>query len=392
MLTNVKIKGLKPKDKRYRVSDGNNLYLMILPSGGKVWRVRFTFAGKRKEISLGTYPEVSLKDARKKRLEIREQLAKGINPAMKEGNTFQAVASEWWKSRKEEWSKGHAALTWRRLEKNIFPWIGHRPVSEITSRELLEALRKIEARGAIETARRICQVCGQIFLYGVACGYCENNIANGLTTALKKQKPRNFAAITDPAKMRTLLRDIDAFEGHFVVKSALQLAPLVFVRPGELRKAEWKEIDLENAMWLIPAERMKKKRPHLVPLSRQAVKILKDLYPLTGHGTYVFPSVRTDARPISENTLNVALRRLGYSKEEMTAHGFRTMASTRLHEMGWKSEVIEKQLAHADKNKVRGVYNKAQYLDERKRMMQAWADYLDGLKRGAEVIPLERRA
>ncbi len=398
-LSDTKIKNLKPKDKPFKVYDEKGLFLMVTPAGGKLWRFRYRFGGKEKTLSFGKYPDVSLKAAREKRHEARALLEEGKDPSavkrqeqISATKSFEVVAREWWKTNHEKWSEGHADLIWRRLEKNIFPWIGHRPVSEITSRELLETLRRIEKRGALETARRINQVCGQVFLYAIGCGYCENNPANGLTVVLKRRKPRNFAAITDPAKVGSLLRDIDSFEGHFVVGCALKLAPLVFVRPGELRKAEWKEIDLDAALWTIPGEKMKMKRPHLVPLSRQAVEILKSLYPLTGHGTYVFPSVRTVTRPISENTLNVALRRLGYTKEEMTAHGFRTMASTLLHEMGWRSEVIETQLAHRDRNKVRGVYNKAQYLGERRKMMQAWADYLDSLKEGAKVIPFERKA
>ena len=396
-LTDVKVKNLKAKDKQYKVADEKSLYVQVTPAGGKLWRFKYSFGGKRKVIALGRYPDVTLSMARQKRREAKSLLADGIDPAVEKQakqidkvNTFHKVAAEWWRSKKDIWSDGHAALIWRRLEKNVLPWLGDRPVIEITARELLEVLRKIEARGAIETARRICQVCGQVFMYGVACGYCENNIASGLVTALKQRKTRHYAAITEPDKVKTLLRDLEAFEGSFIVLSALKIAPLVFVRPGELRKAEWQEIDLEAALWTIPAEKMKMKRPHLVPLSSQAVKILEDMYPLTGHGLYVFPSVRTDKRPISENTLNVALRRLGYSKDEMTAHGFRTTASTLLHEMGWKSEVIEMQLAHRDRNKIRGVYNKAQYLDERRDMMQKWADYLDGLKDGARVIPIRQ--
>ena len=398
-LTDVKIKNLKAKDRPYKVADKNNLYVQVSPAGGKLWRLKYSFCGKRKVMALGKYPIISLSEARQKMLDAKKLLTDGIDPAVERQkkqadnvNTFQKVSAEWWQAKKATWSQGHAALIWRRLEKNILPWLGNRSVADITTRELLEVLRKIEARGAIETARRICQVCGQIFMYGVACGYCENNIASGLVTALKQRKTRHFAAITETDKVKGLLRDIDAVEGSFVVSCALKITPLVFVRPGELRKAEWQEIDLEAALWTIPSEKMKMKRPHLVPLSSQAVEIFKDIYPLTGHGLYVFPSIRTDKRPMSENTLNVALRRLGYSKDEMTAHGFRTTASTLLHEMGWKSEVIETQLAHRDRNKIRGIYNKAQYLDERRDMMQAWADYLGGLKADAKVIAINKAA
>ena len=371
----------------------------VTPAGGKLWRFKYRFNGKYKTLSIGKYPLVSLAEARERLREAKKQLADGVDPSaakrerkLNQEKVFETVALEWWQAKRGKWSEGHANLVWQRLEKNVLPWLKSRPVTELTTRELLEVLKRVEARGAIETSRRIGQILNQIFIFAVAAGYCENNPASNLNLALKETKTRHMPAITDPDAIGALLRAIDSFQGTFVVRQALRLAPLVFVRPGELRKAEWEDFDLDGALWTIPAHKMKMKRDHLVPLSRQAVEILRELEPLTGDGRYVFPSVRTKARPISENTLNAALRRLGYSKDEMVAHGFRTMASTRLHELGWRSEVIELQLAHADKNTVRGVYNRAEYLEERRRMMQAWADYLDSLKAGGKVLAFKREA
>jgi len=398
-LTDVRIRNLKPKDRSYKVFDGGGLYLEITPAGGKLWRFKYRFDGKHKTLSIGKYPLISLAEAREKHMEAKKLLEKGIDPSaakreqrLKQAKTFEAMASEWWHAKKDKWSPDHASLVWRRLEVNVLPWLKSGPIAEMSTRELLEVLRRVEDRGAIETARRVGQILNQVFIFSVAAGYCENNPAGNLNQALKECRPKSFPAITEPEKIRELLLAIDSFSGSFIVRQALRLAPLVFVRPGELRKAEWTEIDLERALWTIPAEKMKKKRPHLVPLSRQAVEILKELQPLAGHGKYVFPSVRTNERPMSENTLNVALRRLGYSKDEMVAHGFRTMASTRLHEMGWPSHVIETQLAHVDRNSVRAVYNRAEYLEDRIRMMQAWADYLDALRVGTNVLPFRSRA
>jgi len=397
-LSDAQIRGLRPKEKQYKVSDGGGLYLHITPSGGKLWRFKYRFGGKEKSLSLGVYPDLKLADARKKHRQAREQLANGVDPAtakreskFRAEKTFETVASEWWEAQRDKWSKDHAQTVWRRVEMNVLPWLKDRPVNDISTAELLETLRRIEARGAVETAHRVGQICSQVFMFAIASGLLENNPANNISKALKAAPAKSMPALTEPKQIKVLLETIDDFEGSFIVRQALRIAPLVFVRPGELRKAEWENIDLDAALWTIPAEKMKMKRDHLVPLSKQAVEILKELEPLTGSGRYVFPSVRTPSRPMSENTLNVALRRLGYSKEQMVAHGFRTMASTRLHEMNWKSEVVEFQLAHADKNKVRGVYNRAEYLEERKRMMQAWADYLESLKSGAEVIPFNKK-
>lgn len=396
-LTNTQIKNLKPAEKPKKIYDGSGLYLEVTPAGGKLFKYKYRFNGKEKTLSLGKYPDVSLSDARDKHQEARKQLAAGFDPSgvkqaekYKQSSMFGDVALEWWESQKEKWTPAHAQSIWRRLETNALPWLKNKSITEITTAELLRVLRQVESRNALDTTKRIANYFSNIFIYAVACGYCENNPAAGLTKALKIAPKKSYPAITEPDQIGELLRAIDSFQGSFTVKQALRLAPLVFVRPGELRRAEWEEIDLDAALWTIPAEKMKMKRNHLVPLSKQAVEILQEIEPLTGAGKYVFPSIRTKARPMSENTLNVVLRRLGYSKDEMVTHGFRTMASTRLHEMGWKSEVVEFQLAHADKNKVRGTYNRAEYLEERKRMMQAWADYLDSLKSGAEVIPIKK--
>ncbi|MDL1965672.1 MAG: tyrosine-type recombinase/integrase [Candidatus Desulfofervidus auxilii] len=398
MLTDTKIRNLKPKEKSYKVFDGGGLYLEVTPSGSKLWRYKYRYQGKSKTLALGKYPIVSLAEERRKHLEAKKMLSQGLDPSVvkrqqkiKATKTFEVVAKEWWEAKKDKWSKGHASVVWRRLEANVLPWLKDKPVMDITSRELLDTLKRVEARGAVETARRINQILNQIYVFAIASGYCENNPASNLHHALKEVNHRHLPAITEPKKIAELLHAIDAFEGSFVVKQALRFAPLVFVRPGELRKAEWQEIDLDQALWTISAEKMKKKRVHLVPLSRQAIKILEELRPLTGNGKYVFPSIRSSDRPMSENTLNAALRRLGYTKDEMVVHGFRTMASTRLHEMGWPSHVIEAQLAHVDHNSVRAVYNRAEYLQERRKMMQAWADYLDALKKGAEVIAFKAK-
>jgi integrase len=398
-LTDIQIKGLKPADKPYRKFDGKGLYIQVSPSGGRLFRFKYHFNGKEKTLSIGQYPDISLSDARKRHQEARELLAKGIDPSaekktekLKCTNSFEQVAREWWESQKGKWTVGHAESIMRRLEANAFPWLKDRPVDEINTGELLQALRRIESRNAIDTAKRIGNYFRNIFIYAVACGYSTHNPAADLTKALKVTPKRNLPAITEPSQITELLRAIDGFKGTFVVGCALRFAPLVFVRMGELRAAEWTEFDLDNKLWIIPAKRMKMKRDHVVPLARQAVAILKDLEPFTGSGRLVFPSVRTPARPMSENTLNVALRRLGYSKDEMVSHGFRSMASTRLHEMGWKSEIIEFQLAHADKNKIRAVYNRAEYLEDRIVMMQSWADYLDALRVGADIIPFKKVA
>ncbi|WP_459855403.1 tyrosine-type recombinase/integrase [Humidesulfovibrio idahonensis] len=302
--------------------------------------------------------------------------------------TFQIIAEEWFEKFQHTWTANTAKTIIERLRKDIFPFIGGRPIREITAPELLAVLRRIESRGAVETSRRDLQKCGQIFRYAVATGRAERDVAADLRGAIAPPAKRHFASIHEPKIIGELLRAIDGYKGSFVTRCALKLAPLTFVRPGELRHAEWSEIDLENSEWRIPAARMKMKEKHIVPLSTQAQAVLRELFPPTGTGRYVFPGERSYARPMSENTVLAALRRLGYDKGEMTGHGFRSMASTILHEQGWPSEVIERQLAHGDRNKIRTSYNFAQHLPERRRMMQAWADYLDALREGGKVVPI----
>ena len=397
-LTDVAVRNIKPGPKTVRLRDERGLYLEVSPKGGKWWRLRYTYQGKENMLSLGVYPDVSLKDARERRDEARKLIASGIDPsqARKEEKaeiaadavTFERVAREWFAKFKENWTPGHAARTMRRFEMDVFPWIGARPIRDILAPELLTTIRRIESRGAIETAHRTLQNCGQVFRYAVASGHADRDISGDLRGALPPSKEKHHASVTDPKDVASLLRTIETYQGSFVTMSALRLAPMLFVRPGELRHAEWSEIDLDKAEWRIPATKMKMREQHIVPLSRQAVAILGELHPLTGAGRYVFPSVRTSARPMSENTVNAALRRLGYAKDEMTGHGFRSMASTLLNEMGWNRDAIERQLAHAERNSIRAAYNFAEFLPERRRMMQAWADHLDVLKAGAKVTPI----
>lgn len=403
-LTDVTVRKAGPRTKSYKLADGNGLYLEIMPNGAKYWRMKYRVAGKEKRLALGVYPEVSLSSARQGREDARRQLAQGIDPsaARKEAkqikvakaeavaDTFEAVAREW--MARQDVAEVTANKSRWTLETFLFPEIGHRPIAEIKPPELLAALRKVEATGKLESAKRARVKAGQVFRYAILEGKAEIDPTASLRGALKSPKIKHHAAITDPAQVGELLRAIDGFTGQPITLAALKLAPLVFVRPGELRHAEWAEFDLDAAMWRIPGEKMKMKAPHLVPLSKQAVIVLRDLYLLSGEARYVFPGLRSASRPMSENTVTAALRRLGYTGDEMTGHGFRSMAATRLNEMGWNADAIERQLAHAETNKVREAYtHAAQYLDERKRMMQAWADYLDGLRAGGKVVAFKSK-
>ena len=386
-LTATKIKNVKPGGKPQKLSDGGGMFLLVQTSGTKLWRLSYRYDGKQKTLSLGKYPTVTLAEAREKREELKKLLAKGIDPGAyrksvkyAKSDTFEALAREWHNKFKTIWSDSHASRILRRLEKNIFPWLGKRPIKDIKPPELLTVIRRIEARGAVETAHRTLQSCGQVFRYAIATGRAERDMAADLRGAIPPTKVTHHPSIKEPIAVAKLLRTIDTYEGSIVTRCALQLAPLVFVRPGELRHAEWTEINLEAAEWRIPNGKMKMREQHIVPLSRQACEILKEISPLTSDGKYVFPSVRSNERPMSENTVNAALRRLGYEKDEMTGHGFRSIASTLLHEHGWPSAVIERQLAHGERNKVKAAYNYAEYLTERRKMMQAWADYLDKIK------------
>ena len=394
----IECKHAKAKDKDYKMSDGAGLFLLVAKSGSKYWRMKYRSNGKEKLLSIGVYPTVSLKEARVKRDEAKKQLNNGIDPSeFKQTakqtdleDSFEYVAREWHTKYKPNWTENHAQRILTRLEKDVFPWVGKRPVDEINAPELLKLLRRVENRGAIETSHRVMQNCGQVFRYAVATGRAERDPTGDLKGALPPVRKKHLASITEPTKIAGLLRAIDGYEGHFVTRCAMKMAPYVFVRPGELRHAEWSEIDLDNAEWRIPAEKMKMRELHIVPLSDQVISILKEIQLLTGNGRYVFPSIRTNTRPMSENTVLAGLRRLGYTKEEMTGHGFRSMASTLLNEQGWHRDAIERQLAHAERDSVRAAYNYAEHLPERKRMMQSWADYLDALKIGAEVIPFKK--
>lgn len=393
-LTDTAVRNAKPGEKPYKMADGDGLYLLV-NAVGKYWRFNYRFAGKQKTLALGVYPDLPLKAAREKLAEARRLLANDVDPSMAKrlqkaakreaaANSFEAVAREWFAKHSANWAISHANKIIARLEKDVFPWIGRRPISEITPPELLAVMRRIEDRGVLETAHRAMQNCSQIFRYAVATGRCERDPSQDLKDALPPVQTTHFAAITDPKAIGPLLQAIEGYQGSLIVKSALRLAPLVFVRPGELRNAEWKDIDLNDAEWRFIVS--KTKTGHVVPLSTQAVGILRELQPLTGSGGKVFPSNRGEGRPMSENTLNAALRYLGYDNKTMTGHGFRAMARTVLdEELGFPPHIIEHQLAHAVKDPLGRAYNRTSHLTERKRMMQEWANYLDALRQAAET-------
>lgn len=401
-LSDAQIRAAKPASKQFKLYDEGGLFLIVKPSGGKLWRLKYRHLGKEQQLSLGVFPAIGLKEARKRRDQAREQIARGLNPSFEKkraaaaalvgaANTFKAVADEYIEKRKQE---GVAEITTskaRWLLAQLEPALGARPVAEVEPYELLAVLKKVELSERHETAKRLLAFSGRVLRYAVATTRANRNIAADLQGALTSPKVRHHAAIIDPKGVGALLRAIDGFEGHPTTRWALQLAPHVFVRPGELRQAEWAEIDLDAAIWRIPSSRMKMKREHVVPLSAQSVAILRDAAALTASGRYVFPSVRTPLRPMSENTLNAALRRLGYSSEEMTSHGFRSTASTLLNESGkWSVDAIERALAHGDTDAVRAAYHRGAHWQERVQMAQWWSDYLDRLREGGKVIPLER--
>ena len=405
-LSDAQIKNAKPQEKDYKLMDGFGLFLLITPTNGKLWRFDYRFDNKRKMLALGAYPSVTLAEARQRREDAKKLLANGIDPgAMKKtlkstgkelaANTFEVIARQWHLkfSAAGKWSPIHAADIMHRLEKDIFPPLGSRPISEIKPKELLTVLERIASRGALDSAHRLRHHCGMIFRYAIVHEYAERDIAADLRGALPPVKGGHHAAATTPKDLAPILRSIDDFNGSFIVKSALQLLPLVFCRPGELRAAEWSEINFDDCIWEIPAERMKMKQPHIVPLSQQAIAILKELQPLTGYGRYLFPCHRSPLRCMSNNALNAGLRRLGFTKEEATAHGFRASARTILDEvLKVRPDFIEHQLSHSVRDALGTAYNRTSHLDERKNMMQTWADYLDNLKTGAKVIHLSDRA
>lgn len=397
-LSDKAIRAAKPSDKALKLADEKGLFLLIHPNGSKYWRQKYRYNGKEKTLAHGIYPDVGLKDARERRDAARKLLADGIDPGEnrkvqkaakveRAANSFEVIAREWFAKNRETWAVSHADKIIKRLENDVFPWLGGKAIAEITAPDVLSVLRRIEGRGTNDTAHRAKSNISQVMRYAIATGKAERDPCPDLRGALPPLRHDNFASITEPAKVAELLRAMDAFSGTFVVKSALLLAPLLFVRPGELRKALWSDIDLDKAEWRYFVS--KTKIDHSVPLAVQAVAILKDLHALTGHGANVFPG-RDPQKPMSEAAINAALRRMGYdTKTEITGHGFRAMARTILHEeLHQKPEVIEHQLAHKVADTLGTAYNRTKFLKERKAMMQLWADYLDKLKAGAEVIPI----
>jgi integrase len=399
-LTDTAIRNAKPRDKTYTLGDGEGMYLEVMPNGTRFWRMAYRQPnGKKNRLTFGKYPEVSLAEARDKRLAARKQLAQGIDPGRTKReekqarekaalNTFEAVARAWLARTAAERATSTQEKNTAWLERNIFPAIGALPISTIKPWDVLSALRVIEKRGAIESAHKIKQLCGQVFRFAVASGLADRDMTVDLRGALSAVPEAHYAAITDPKEAAKLLRAIDAYNGHAYAAAALKLAPLAFVRPGELRSAEWSEIDLDTAEWRIPGSKMKMGQDHIVPLATQAVTLLRELHAMTGHGKFVFPSVRTSARCMSENTVNAALRGMGYGKEVMTGHGFRAMARTIMDEvLGERVDLIEHQLAHAVKDPNGRAYNRTAHLPARRLMMQRWADYLDAIKqRNARIL------
>lgn len=398
LLTDTKLRALKPRPKVYRVADSGGLCIEIRPTGAKLWRFRYRAGAKANMIGLGDYPAMSLQEARRERDRQRDLLSSGADPsinrkqakareAAEQDNRFEAVAKEWL-AKQGHWSQATMDKSVAMLETWAYPWIGHRPMRAITPADMLTLIQRPEAQNKIETAQRLKQRCGQIFRYAIPSGRCDRDPTADLRGVLKTVRVRHHASVTERPKIGALLRAIDGHAGSFVVLCAMRLSALTFVRPGELRYWEWSEISDDGTEWRIPASKMKMRNPHIVPLPRQAQAVIAELKPVTGGGKYLFPSARTGARPMSENTVNAALRALGYSNDDMTAHGFRSMASTILNEEGWNRDWIERQLAHAERDKIRGAYNYAEYLPDRRRMMQAWADLLDQLRAGAKVVPI----
>ncbi len=407
-LTDSAIRNIKPDSKPLRLFDGGGLYLEVAPAGGKWWRFKYRFGGKEKRFSLGVYPDVSLKDAREKKDAARKLLTQGIDPGEEKksskvtasgAGSFEAVAREWINLKSPGWSPSHTEKTISILERDVFPYIGSRLIGEITPPDMLALLKRIDTRSSV-TARKAYSTCRQIFFNAIAHGRATMNPADGLTVLLSPKRVKHMAAPTEQGEVSRLLKALPTYPGTFPVRCALMLSPIFFVRPGTMRGMEWQDVDLDRAEWRIPIEQLKRRQIDkdarrgeiglIVPLPRQAVAILRELHQLTGGGHFVFPGTRHKEKPISENTVRTALHAMGFTKEDITPHGFRHMASTLLHEMGFPSHLIEKQLAHSDKNKIRAVYNHAEYMPERRKMMQAWADYLDMLAEGKEnkVVPI----
>ena len=401
-LKDTEIRAAKAIDREVKLYDALGLYLLVNPLGSKLWKMRYSFGGKERKLSFGRYPEVSLKDARGKRDKARQALEKGDDPGLirkkskvaamlSTANTFETIADEYIETKMAREGAAKATIAKARWFLSLLnPAIGSMPITQVDPQMLLAPLKKMEARGTLETAKKCRSFASRVFRYAIYTGRCTVDVARDLQGALTSPKAKNYAAILEPGKFGQLLRAIDDFDGGPITKLALQLAPHVYVRPGELRHAEWEEFDLEEGIWRIPAGKMKARRRHDVPLSRQAVAVLRQLEKLTGPPGFVFPAIHTRLRPMSENTVNAALRRMGYSKEEMTAHGFRATASSLLNESGkWHPDAIERSLAHGESNAVRGAYHRGTYWKERVEMAQWWSDYIDLLKKGAEIIPLK---
>lgn len=400
MLTDSALKNLKATKKIMRTFDSGGLYIEVSPSGGKWWRLKYRFLGKEKRISLGVYPAITLKKARELRDHFKRLVAEGVDPsesrkAEKQAstensqNSFEVIGREWLSKHGRNWVASHTDRTLRRLERDLFPWLGKKPVSSLTPHEILVCVQRIENRGALETAHRALQNCSQILRFAVATGRASRDVTVDLRGALPPVQEKHFSAVTDPKAVSELLRAFDSYEGTLIVKCALKLAPLFFVRPGELRQAQWSDINLEKAEWSYYVS--KTKSQHIVPLSSQAIEILKELQPLTGKGRYIFSSMRSGDRPMSDNAILSALRRLGIPKEEMTGHGFRAMARTILDEvLGFRPDYIEHQLAHSVRDPNGRAYNRTAHLPQRRQMMQAWGDYLDSLKAGGVVLSMKR--
>lgn len=402
-LTDVAIRSAKPGEKPIKLSDGKGMFLLVTPAGGKLWRLKYRLDGREKLLAMGAYPEVSLSDARKRREDARALLAHGKDPSREKqknklrsriqaADTFRVIADEYCAKRRRDGVKGWAPATATRSEyllSLLNNSIGGLPIAEIEPADVLAAVRKIENKGNLESARRTLQLSSMVFRYAVATARLRSDPTRDLRGALTAPTVTHYGAVTEPAKAGELLRSIDGYEGSGITKLALQLAPHVFVRPGELRHAEWCDIDLDQAIWIIPAAKTKMRKAHHVPLSRQSVAILQEVFAVTGPTGYVFPSIRSRKRPMSDNTLNAALRRLGYTTDEMTAHGFRAMASTLLNESGkWSPDAIERALAHGDSDKVRAAYHRGAHWKERVEMAQWWSDHLDQLSNGADIVPL----
>ena len=409
-LSDITVRSAKPREKEYKLSDSGGLYLLITPAGGKLWRLKFRVDGREKKLAIGAYPAIGLSDARKRRDDARELIATGADPSREKqqakhrarvsaANTFGEVASEFIAKRKREGLSKSTAEKSEYYISRMGPIFARLPIAEIAAPDLLAVLRRIEATGNYETARRVLQLAGRVFRYAVATARLPSDPSRDLRGALTAPQPKHYGAIIEAKRAGELLRAIEGYDGQVLTKLAMQLSANVFVRPGELRHAEWHEIDLETGLWIIPAGKMKMRRPHQVPLSRQSVKLFRQLHAFTGPAGYVFPSIRTRTRPMSENTINAGLRRLGFAGDEMTAHGFRSMASTLLNEARdpktkkhlWKADAIERALAHGDSDAVRGAYHRGQHWDERVEMAQWWSDYLDMLRKGADIVQFPER-